>query len=112
MSIDALLAEKYQRRANNCLHFAAKAWEHLTGDARLRQVQENDITGLRGIMRHYERVAGPTVEPSIVLMDDSFGAQHIGVCVNRRLLHLTDTGAQLAFFDTLVYSYTHMRFFR
>lgn len=112
MSIDALLAEKYQRRSNNCLHFAAKAWEHLTGDARLREVRENDIIGLRGIMREYRRVPGPTVEPSIVLLDDSFGDQHMGVCVNRRLLHLTDTGAQLAFFDTLVYSYKHMRFFQ
>lgn len=112
MSIDVLLAEKYERRSNNCLHFAAKAWEHLTGDSRLRQAQEEDIRALRGLMRQYERVSGPTVEPSIVLMDDAFGDEHMGVCFKRRLLHLTDHGVQLAFFDTLAYSYTHMRFFR
>lgn len=111
MSIDAFLAEKYDRRINNCLHFAAAAWERLTGDRGLAAVREDDIAGLRGVMRRYLLVTGPTAAPSIVLMDTLGGEPHIGVCYRRRLLHLTESGASNFPFDVATATYRNPRFY-
>lgn len=111
MTIDDLLAEKYDRKSNNCLHFAGRAWHILAGDDRLYQARESDIPALRGLMRQFKRVNAPTVEPSIALMDNVNGEEHIGVCVRRRILHLAQHGAEFMPVDSMLSRYSHMRFF-
>ncbi|NMK45516.1 hypothetical protein [Achromobacter sp. Bel] len=113
MSIDFLLSREYDRKTYNCLHFAADAWEHLTGDARLHQVEEWDFQAgrLSALFRDLRRQRGPTVEPSLVLMEALGGGSHIGVCLRGRLLHLTEGGAQFLLIEALAASYINMRFY-
>lgn len=114
MSIDSLLARSYDRERYHCLHFAADAWELITGDARLHEVDESDFAGggMRWIFRLYRRVAGPTVEPSIVLMENVRGEPHIGVCRNRRLLHIGEDGPLNLPFDASTGMYFNFRFYQ
>ncbi|RZS80659.1 hypothetical protein EV675_3271 [Pigmentiphaga kullae] len=111
MSVDGLLVQRYDRRLNNCLHFAALAWERLTGDRGLVSVREDDIAGMRGVMRRYLLIKGPTAVPSIVLLDTLSGEPHIGVCYRRRLLHLTEAGASFFPFDLAASTYRNPRFY-
>jgi hypothetical protein len=112
MSIDSFLGEKYDRRHNNCLHFAARAWAHLTGDMRLLEAREADLSSLKSAMRNYRRVEGATVEPSIALMLNLNGEEHIGVCVRRRLLHLAPDGAQFFPIEVAAAMYSKLRFYQ
>lgn len=112
MSIDVLLGQVYDRKTNNCLHFAASAWAHLTGDGRLSQVREADLSDVRTIMRGFRRVAGPTRLPSIVLMDSSSGEAHVGICMRRRLLHLCERGAEFLPVECYQGVYSDMRFYQ
>jgi len=113
MSIDFLLFREYDRKTYNCLHFAAEAWEFLTGDARLRKVKEGDFragklsTLFRGMRRHDR----PTVKPSLVLMETMGGEAHIGVCLRRRLLHIDDSGPQFFLVEAMTAMYKNMRFY-
>jgi hypothetical protein len=113
MSIDFLLSREYDRKAYNCLHFAADAWEHLTGDLRMHQVDEHDFHAGRMsfLFRDMRRQRGPTVQPSIVLMETLVGDAHIGVCIRQRLLHLYEGGAQFLLVDALTPMYRNMRFY-
>lgn len=112
MSIDALLAEVYDRKTNNCLHFAAKAWQHLTDDERLALVRESDVSDVRRIMRGFHRVDGPTMAPSVALMEACNGGAHIGICMRRRLLHLCERGAEFMPVECYAGVYTGMRFYQ
>lgn len=113
MTIDELLHREYDRKAYNCLHFAAEAWEHLTGDHRLHQVREDDFRAgrLAALFRDYRRVPGPTVEPSIVLMETLEGEAHIGVCVRRRLLHNSELGPTFFSVEAMAAMYRNMRYY-
>lgn len=113
MSIDALLSRRYDRQSSNCLHFAAAAWEHLTGDTRLQQVREDDFRAgkLAALFRGYRRVAGPTAAPSIALMDALDGQAHIAVCYRRRLLHCSEMGPTNLPFDAMAAFYRNIRFY-
>lgn len=112
MKFDDLLAQRYDRNNNNCLHFAALAWETLTGDKRLAAIREGNLIAARGIMRQFSRVSGPTVDPSVTLMETDTGDEHIGICYRRRLLHLCQRGVE--FFPVEAYSglYLNMRFYQ
>lgn len=113
MSIDYLLSREYDRKSYNCLHFAADAWEHLTGDRRVHQVDEHDLHAGRMsvLFRGMRRQGGPTVQPSIVLMETLLDDAHIGVCMRRRLLHLNEGGPQFLMIEALALSYKNMRFY-
>ena len=90
MSIDNLLNREYSRSRYNCLHFSTEAWLYLTGDERLARFKESDFGG-RGTLaafRDFKRVDGPTVVPSVVLMENIEGAFHMGICLDRWLLHI------------------------
>ncbi|OZI74591.1 hypothetical protein [Bordetella genomosp. 12] len=110
--IDDLLERQYDRKAYNCLHFAAEVWERLTGDAALRSVREEDFRagGMAAVFRRYRRVPGPTAEPSVVLMETLSGEAHIGVCWRRRLLHINEIGPQFLPLDAVAVLYRNMRF--
>lgn len=112
MSVDALLGEIYDRKTNNCLHFAATAWVQLTGDGRLSLVREAALSDVRTIMRGFRRVPGPTREPSIALMETHSGEAHIGICMRRRLLHLCERGAEFLPVECYQGVYSGMRFYQ
>lgn len=103
---------QYSEKDLNCLHFASMAWEKLTGDSRLAHAAANGIAAARGLMRHYQRVLGPTVEPSIVLMDAVPDGLHIGICVRRRLLHLNADGVQFMLADAVLPFYSNVRYYQ
>ena len=107
-----LLHQVYDRKTNNCLHFAASAWAELTGDERLKRVREAEVLDARTAMRGFHRVAGPTTSPSIALMDTSTGDIHIGVCMRRRLLHLCERGAEFLPVECYAGMYSGMRFYQ
>lgn len=113
MSIDFLLSREYDRSSYHCLHFAAEAWEHLTGDSRLREVDEHQFKPDRiaALFRGMRRLSGPTVSPSIALMETLSGEDHIGVCIRRRLLHINAGGAQFLLVDALAAQYRNLRFY-
>jgi len=113
MTIDDLLHREYDRKTYNCLHFAADAWELLTGDGRLRQVREDDFKAgrLAALFRDYRRVAGPTVTPAIVLMETLEGEAHIGVCVRQRLLHNSELGPTFFSVEAMAPLYRNMRYY-
>lgn len=111
-SVDGLLVEVYDRKTNNCLHFAARVWTHLTGDERLTLVREAALSDVRTIMRGFRRVSGPTREPSIALMETHGGEAHIGICMRRRLLHLCERGAEFLPVECYRGVYSDMRFYQ
>ncbi|MGV2906462.1 hypothetical protein [Achromobacter sp. AGC25] len=113
MSIDFLLSKEYDRRNYNCLHFAADAWEHLTGDGRLHRVEERDfrVGKMVDLFRDMRRQAGPTVDPSLVLMEAPDEELHIGVCLRRRLLHINSGGVQFFLVEAMSPLYRNMRFY-
>lgn len=114
MSIDHLLEREYDRKTYNCCHFAAEAWVLLTGDARLHDIDEDDLQSgrLRALFRAYRRVDGPTATPSVVLMENLRGDLHIGICRNRRLLHIAEGGALNLPFDASLHIYRNFRFYQ
>lgn len=113
MSIDFLLSREYDRKKYNCLHFAADAWEHLTGDPRLHLVEERNFRAGRivDLFRGMRRQSGPTVEPSIVLMEALDEELHIGICLRRRLLHINEGGVQFFLVEAMSPIYRNMRFY-
>lgn len=113
MSIDFLLSGAYDRKTYNCLHFAADAWEHLTGDRRLHQVEEEDFAAgrLSTLFRGMRKLPGPSVQPSIALMETLHGDVHIAVCVRGRLLHINESGASFFPVEAQIALYRNMRFY-
>lgn len=113
MSIDCLLGRSYDRDTYNCLHFAADAWEHLTGDSRLRQVQEGDLAvgRLPALFRGMRRLPGPSTVPSIALMETLHGEAHIAVCLRGRLLHINESGPSFFPVEAQSTLYRNMRFY-
>ncbi|WP_454674835.1 hypothetical protein [Achromobacter pestifer] len=113
MSIDSLLAKEYDRQKYNCLHFAADAWEYLTGDTRLRRVEERDfrVGRMVDLFRGMRRQPGPTVEPSLALMEAPDEELHIGVCLRRRLLHINEGGVEFFLVEAMSPMYRNMRFY-
>ena len=113
MSIDFLLGRAYDRKTYNCLHFAADAWEHLTGDRRLHQVKEEDLAAgrLSALFRGMRKLPGPSVLPSIALMENLDGDAHIAVCVRERLLHINESGASFFPVEAQTALYRKMRFY-
>ncbi|MCS3505021.1 hypothetical protein [Achromobacter sp. JUb104] len=113
MSIDFLLCRVYDRKTYNCLHFAADAWEHLTGDRRLHQVTEEDFAAgrLSRLFRGMRKLLGPSVLPSIALMETLHGDAHIAVCVRGRLLHINESGASFFPVEAQTALYRNMRFY-
>jgi len=111
-SIDCLLDREYDEEAYNCRHFAGEAWELLTGDSRLREVNERNMRpgATAALFRGLKRVVGPTEAPSIVLMDNLKGEPHVGICYRRRLLHLNCEGPQFVLFDAALPLYRNLRF--
>lgn len=114
MSIDDLLFRQYDRQTYNCCHFSAEAWQRFTGDKRLHDIDESTLQAgdLRLLFTHYQRVDGPTVAPSIVLMQNLQGEFHMGVCVRRRLLHIREEGAVFLPFDASLHTYRNFRFYQ
>lgn len=108
-----LFLREYDRQSYNCLHFAGEVWERLTGDGRLRQVREDEfnVGQMSTLFRGYRRVPGPTVEPSIVLMNAPDGEAHIGVCWRRRLFHINESGVRFLLFDAQAAWYRNWRFY-
>ena len=113
MSIDFLLGRVYDRKTYNCLHFAADAWEHLTGDRRLREVKEDELAAgrLSALFRSMHKITGPSVLPSIALMETLQGEAHIAVCVRGRLLHINESGASFFPVEAQTALYRNMRFY-
>ncbi|CAB3959608.1 hypothetical protein [Achromobacter piechaudii] len=113
MSIDFLLCRVYDRKTYNCLHFAADAWEHLTGDRRLREVKEDELAAgrLSALFRSMHKITGPSVLPSIALMETLQGEAHIAVCVRGRLLHINESGASFFPVEAQTALYRNMRFY-
>lgn len=112
MSIDKFLGEKYDRRDNNCLHFACRAWKDLTGDSRLDLVVEGNMSSIRGAIRKFRQVVGPTESPSVVLMKNRLGEEHVGICYRKRLLHLTDGGASFFDIEFATPQFSDLRYFQ
>ena len=113
MSIDFLLSRSYDRDSYNCLHFAADAWEHLTGDSRLRQVNERELAAgrLAELFRGMRKVQGPSQFPSIALMETLHGEAHIAVCVRGRLLQNNESGPSFFPVEAQTRLYRNMRFY-
>jgi len=114
VSIDEFLYREYDRRTYNCLHFAAEVWMSLTGDDRLLKVDEQDFKAgkIANMFRGMTRVDGPTDSPSMVLMETLEGENHIGVCSQRRLLHINTGGPQNLCLDAVSAQFKRMRFYQ
>lgn len=114
MSIDGLLDRTYSRNRFNCLHFATEAWIAITGDHRLTKFKESEFGG-RGTLaafREFTKVVGPTIEPSVVLMDNVDGALHIGICINRHLLHIDCERPEFFPISNYQHRFTNLRYLR
>lgn len=113
MSVDFLLGRVYDRNTYNCLHFAADVWEHLTGDRRLHEVKEKDLAAgwLSALFRGMRKLPGPSVQPSIALMETLDGDAHIAICVRGRLLHINESGASFFPVEAQTALYRKMRFY-
>lgn len=111
-SIDCLLDREYDEKRYNCRHFAADAWELLTGDRRLHEVNEEQMHAGRtaALFRGMRRLPGPSDSPSIALMENLDGQPHIGVCYRRRLLHLNREGVWFVMMDAVAPVYRNLRF--
>lgn len=113
MSIDILMDKEYSQDFYNCLHFAADAWELLTGDRRLHGVDHKNfrVGKISALFRGMRRVNGPTEVPSLCLMDDLFEDVHVGVCFRRKLLHLMKEGPMYMHMDAFLPRFRRIRYY-
>lgn len=116
MSIDQFLDRRYDLETSNCLHLAADVWQALVGQ---------DITAklngiINGITREhvvgFEWLSKPT-SPCLVLMrrkglsalQNRF---HIGVYLDRRIIHINEQGPQFQPVDVATYGFNDIRYCR
>lgn len=117
MNLDKFMTWSYDYEQRNCLHFAGAVWLELTGDSRLNTLA-NEFTFAENlpVAKILDRFKGmmrvdKNHPRSIALMNDPIGDLHVGIVINRRLLHLTNSGPNC--FDLSVHNgvYKNMRFY-
>lgn len=96
-SIDAFL-DRVPSADYNCIDFVQEVWLYLTGE----NVKEK-LTGLIGDfssrkvtisgVRAFKRLPEP-IEPCFIVMQRPKTVPHCGICLERRILHLTESGVQ------------------
>jgi hypothetical protein len=114
MSVDPLLDRVYDRKAYNCFHFAADAWLHLTGDPSLAAVHRATFgrRDLVALFRRFRRADPRAPGPAVVLMENRFGEQHIGISLRGRLLHITIAGVEFLPIEVARATYRNLRFYQ
>ncbi|CAB3704542.1 hypothetical protein LMG1873_02856 [Achromobacter piechaudii] len=79
----------------------------------MHQVKEEDLAAgrLSALFRSMHKLIGPSVLPSIALMETLQGEAHIAVCVRGRLLHINESGASFFPVEAQTALYRNMRFY-
>jgi hypothetical protein len=103
-SVDPLLFRQPSPKYN-CLDFVAEAWRYLVGDgqevallALCKAAHEGEIP--KESIRAFERLREP-ITPCFVVFQRPKLSPHVGIYIDRRVLHLQPNGAEFQAFDVI-----------
>ena len=87
INLDVYLDRKYNSTNNNCGHFVNEVWQDLTGEV----LDTYDITP--DLPRRFKKLRKPE-EPCFCLMQAHLLPPHIGIYINKKILHFSETGVK------------------
>lgn len=94
MTLDDLYAREYHRERYHCAHWAADAWQLLTGrDVRSQLLAIGGTRVRRGVMGKLKPIARPQ-SPCVVIMHRKGSCPHVGVYLEGHVVHMTEGGVK------------------
>lgn len=112
MSLDQFFFRRYDLKKYNCLHLAAEVWAALTGEDILVRL-EGVMNGLtRDHVKAFETLKDPVSPCLVLLRKKRQDIPHIGVYLDRRIMHITCRGVQYQPVDVVAAGFTNIRWFR
>ncbi len=115
MNFDKYLDRVYNSSKYNCTHFVCEIWNDLfkqdiskaLGGAlraqRERRINAHDLAS-------FKRLALP-VAPCIALFQISAKAPHVGIFLNGRILHITESGVEWNCLEIIMLNFNKVRFY-
>ncbi len=113
LSTDRWLQWEYRAETANCWHFAREVWRELTG-VMLPHHPATSISQMLGSAEEQVRMLrqlDAPVSPCLVLMIRKRLEPHVGVYVDRRVLHCTRFGASFQALDHVTVGYPAVTFY-
>jgi hypothetical protein len=115
MGLDAFFMRKYDKNNYNCAHFVVEVYKHLTGRDITAEMQGflfpiGEREASLSLRRTFKETAKP-IETSIVLFQGRRVAPHVGIYLNRKVFHLTESGVYHMPVEVVKIGFKTVRFF-
>lgn len=110
-SIDQFL-DRTPRKGYNCLDFAREVWFDLMGEditTRLTVSTKEGHLALKG-MGNFMALRGPT-DPCFAVMQRFRFSPHLGIYMDRRILHLSGRGAEFQPIEVAMLGFASIRYY-
>ena len=117
MNIDWAFAKVYDEVNYNCLHFFSEVWEAVTGEdprSRLTGLLEGGLDGRRVMAAHrraWTALARPEA-PCMALMQRPRSTPHVGIYLDRSILHIQPRGVEFQPVDVASLGFTKVSFYK
>lgn len=95
MNLDCFFNKQYNERNYNCLHFIADIWKHLTGKDVyfiINEMMNNSKISISNIQNF--KVLSEPETPCIVVMRRANCTPHVGIYIDRKIIHITEQGVE------------------
>lgn len=115
MNLDRYLSRRFHPRQYNCAHLVCDVWRDLKGED-LASVLDGFLCApgaRKTVLSQLRRIRfmDAPQSPCVVLMQSPKRAAHVGVWINRRVLHLLESGVQYTALDVASLGFKQVRFF-
>jgi len=115
MNKDSLFKAKYHIENYNCAHFVCDAYELATGSS-IREQMQGFLLPMRNVPVSTKAVLKRLDSPEnncLVWMRDSHKNPHVGIMLNGKVLHLTESkGVQYVKLEVVASEYKTIRFYK
>lgn len=110
MNFDSLMSKTYNKSSYNCAHFVCDVFDYL-GMREARKSLEGYICSNRIAHRGVLRRLSSPVGICLVLFQAPCSISHVGVYIDGKILHLTESGVSYTSIDVASIGYNKMRFY-
>lgn len=93
MTLDDLYARAYDAERYHCAHWAADAWQALTGQDVRAQLLAIGGKVRRGVLGELKTIERPR-SPCVVVMHRPRTTPHVGIYLDGHILHMTESGVK------------------
>jgi hypothetical protein len=116
VSIDRFLNRTYDHSRYNCAHFVAEVWNEITGQDITESLAgfllpPRERSAAFELRRKFIPLRRPET-PCIALLQRSGFPPHVGLFINRRILHITESGVHFLPPAIIMFGFKTMRFYR